>query len=250
MQTKRDQYQGLGDDYDQTFKLLPYREHIEAHSLYRQLGDLAGQSVLDLACGTGIFTRAIRRWGAARVTGVDISEEMVRVARFHEAESPLGIDYVVEDVAALGDLGQFDRAVAVYLLGYAASREQLVQMGKGIARNLRPGGSFLTYFVSPDVSREPHYYRKYGVDFSVDPHVRDGDIMYFSLILGDTVTPKLTNHYWSKPTVASAFEEAGFTGVRWIAPELSPQGVEKHGAAFWEDYLRALPGIWLECTKG
>jgi ubiquinone/menaquinone biosynthesis C-methylase UbiE len=249
METKRDQYQGLGDDYDQTFKLLPYREHIEAYSLFRKLGDLTGLSILDLACGTGIFTRALRRWGAARVVGVDISEEMVRVARAHEAESPLGIEYVVQDVAALRDLGQFDRAVAVYLLGYAATREQIVQMGRGVARNLKPGARFLTYFVSPDLSREPGHYRKYGIDFSIDPSVSDGQLMYFSLILGDTVTPKLTNHYWSKPTVTSALEEAGFTDIRWNKPELSPQGIARYGAEFWADYLRALPGVLLECTR-
>lgn len=250
MDTRRgDQYEGLGEGYDRTFKLLPYREHIEAFSLFRLLGALEGLSVLDLACGTGIFTRAIRRRGAARVVGVDISDEMVSVARAHEAEHPLGIEYIVQDVASLGDLGRFDIAVAVYLLGYARSREELVRMGTGIARNLKPGGRFVTYFVSPDVSRAPGYYRKYGVDFFIHEGVKDGDVIYFSLILGDTTTPKLTNHYWTRATVASAFEEAGLTGIRWITPELSPQGIERHGEDFWQDYLRHLPGILMECTK-
>lgn len=40
--------------------MIPNREHVEAFSLYRLLGDLRGRSVLDLACGTGIFTPAIR----------------------------------------------------------------------------------------------------------------------------------------------------------------------------------------------
>lgn len=249
MDSQPDQYQGVAESYDQTFKLLPYREHIEAFSLYRLLGDLRGRSVLDLACGTGIFTRTIRRWGAERVIGVDISEDMVRVAREHEADEPLGIEYVVSDVAALGDLGQFDIAVAVYLLGYAASREVIVQMGRSIARNLKPGGRLLTYFVHPEVERTPHYYRKYGVDFFIDEQLQEGDQMFFSLILGDTVTPRLFNHYWTLDTVGGAFEEAGFSAIRWIRPELSEQGRAQYGDEFWQEYLRANPCIWLEAVK-
>lgn len=250
MDTQHDQYEGVAESYDQTFKLLPYREHIEAFSLFRLLGDLSGRAVLDLACGTGIFTRAIRQWGAAQVMGVDISEDMVRVARSHEADKPLGIEYVVGDVSTLGNLGQFDVAVGVYLLGYVASREIMVQMGRSIARNLKPGGRLLTYFVSPELERTPGYYRKYGIDFFVDAQIQDGDPMYFSLILGDTVTPKLSDYYWSLEAVASAFEEAGFRAIRWVRPELSEQGRAQYGAAFWEEYLRATPGIWLECTSG
>lgn len=249
MDAQPDQYEGVADSYDQTFKLLPYREHIEAYSLYRRLGDLSGRSVLDLACGTGIFTRTIRRWGADRVVGVDISEDMVRVAREHEAHDPLGIEYVVGDVAALGEVDQFDIAVGVYLVGYASSRDNLMQMGQGIARNLKPGGRLVTYFVRPEVSRAPNYYRKYGVDFSIDEHIQDGELMYFSLILGDTVVPRLFNYYWSRPTVESAFAEAGFTDLRWVDPELSEQGIAAYGQEFWEDYLRAQPCIFLEGIK-
>ncbi|AUX22524.1 uncharacterized protein SOCEGT47_030270 [Sorangium cellulosum] len=193
--------------------------------------------------------RALRRRGAARVVGVDISGEMVSVARAHEAERPLGIDYIVQDVASLGDLDRFDLAVAVHLLGYARSREELVQMGTGIARSVKPGGRFVTYFVSPDVSRAPGHCRKYGVDCFAHEGVKDGDVFYFSLILGDTTTPKLTNHYWTRATVASAFGEAGLTSIRWITPALSPQGVEQHGEDFWQDYLRHLPDILMEFKK-
>ena len=70
MSQDHDPYEGVADTYDQTFKLIPSREHVEAYTLRRLLGDLSGLSVLDLASGTGIFTRTLRRWGAARVLGV------------------------------------------------------------------------------------------------------------------------------------------------------------------------------------
>ncbi|HEX2692278.1 MAG TPA: hypothetical protein VHN14_36970 [Kofleriaceae bacterium] len=71
---------------------------------------------------------------------------------------------------------------------------------------------------------------------------------YFSLRLGDTVTPRLTGIYWSLDTVASAMEEAGFGDLRWVNSELSEQGRAQYGAAFWDDFLRKLPHLFLECT--
>lgn len=45
----------------------------------------AGQTVLDVACGTGVLARAgVRRTGAAqRVTGLDLNDGMLAVARRH-----------------------------------------------------------------------------------------------------------------------------------------------------------------------
>lgn len=246
---EHDQYEAIADSFDHTFKQIPPREHFEAYSLHRLLGDLTGLSILDLACGTGIFTRALKRWGAARVVGVDISEDMIRVARTLEEEHPLGVEYVTGDVASLGDLGPFDCAVAIYLLGYASSRDHIVQMGRGIARNLKPGARFLTYIIDPRFSREPGYYRKYGLEIFGEENGEDGGLIHFQLYLNGTATPKIAVHNWSMDTLGAAFEEAGFTDVRWVQPELSPQGREKYGDEYWADYLRRLPGIFLEARK-
>lgn len=86
MKTPQDQYEKVADSYDQTFKLLPFREYLEAFTAFRLIGDVTGLAALDLACGTGFYTRALRRLGAARALGVDISEDMVRVARAYEAD--------------------------------------------------------------------------------------------------------------------------------------------------------------------
>ena len=48
------------------------------------IGDVAGKSVVDLACGEGFYTRRIRQAGAKRVLGVDLSEGMIELARKQE----------------------------------------------------------------------------------------------------------------------------------------------------------------------
>jgi hypothetical protein len=48
-----DEYDKVGRQYKES-KRLPFRLHIEEHSMFSLLPDLAGRSVVDLACGEGI----------------------------------------------------------------------------------------------------------------------------------------------------------------------------------------------------
>src|SRR5437763_12795079 len=124
----------MDTDYDQIAgqykraKLQPWRTHIERYTLLRLVGDLAGKAVIDLACGEGYYTRALRRQGAARVVGVDLSQGMIDLAEAEEVRQPLGIRYRVGDALALDVQEQFDLVFAAYLLNYAHNAEELSQM--------------------------------------------------------------------------------------------------------------------------
>ncbi|MET9881859.1 class I SAM-dependent methyltransferase [Streptomyces sp. NPDC006430] len=56
------------------------------------LGGVRGLDTLDLPCGHGYNTRLLARGGARRTVGVDISEEMIRLARAHGVHGPEGGD--------------------------------------------------------------------------------------------------------------------------------------------------------------
>ncbi len=90
------EYDPIAEQY-QRAKQQPWRFHIEAFSLMELVGQVTGQSVLDVACGEGFYTRMLRQRGAAKVTGVDVSEEMIALARKQEAVHRKGIDYLVGD---------------------------------------------------------------------------------------------------------------------------------------------------------
>src|SRR5437868_2365630 len=102
----------------------------------RLIGDPVSKAVIDVACGEGFYTRMIRQRGAAKVTGVDLSEKMIKLARGSEAEQQLGIDYIVGDGRNLGLAADYDLAVAAYFLNYAHDRAELNAMCRGVARCL------------------------------------------------------------------------------------------------------------------
>src|SRR3954454_21303205 len=107
----------MSTDYDlmapryQRAKLQPWRSAVESYSLFDLLGDLAGLAVVDLACGEGVYTRRVREEGAGRVLGVDLSREMIALARAEEEAEPLGIEYLQHDVKDLTLSPPFDLAV-------------------------------------------------------------------------------------------------------------------------------------------
>ncbi|MBV8589622.1 MAG: class I SAM-dependent methyltransferase, partial [Acetobacteraceae bacterium] len=100
-------------------KQQPWRAYIEAFTLMALIGDPAGRAVIDIACGEGFYSRMIRERGASKVTGIDLSEKMIELARASEAKQRLGIDYIIGDARNLGLGANFDLAIAAYLLNYA-----------------------------------------------------------------------------------------------------------------------------------
>lgn len=76
--------------------------HEHAVEILLRLSATAHDSdVLDIACGQGHASRALARAGARSVTGADLAPEMIAAARRHEADEPLGIEYLVEDATTL-----------------------------------------------------------------------------------------------------------------------------------------------------
>ena len=111
--------------------------------LWELAGDVCGLAVLDAGCGTGYLSKKLRDRGA-QVTGVDLAERMVQIAR---SDYP-GIDFRVDsctELATLGD-GQFDLVVANYVLMDTPDLEATM---RAFARVLNPGGAAVLVFSHP-----------------------------------------------------------------------------------------------------
>jgi ubiquinone/menaquinone biosynthesis C-methylase UbiE len=232
-----DEYARVADDYDLSFKHLPFRTHVEAYSVLRRVGDVKRLHVLDAACGTGHYARILRRAGAARVVGVDISEAMLDLARSIEGETELGIEYAVADASTLDSVGPFDLVVAVYMLHYAPTVEVLQGMCTSMARNMKPGARVVAFVMNPDVSTTRGAYRQYGMTLRAPETRVEGGPVHFSLQIPNVPPVEITAFRWSRDTYAAALTEAGFVDLQWGHPTVSPAGVDAHGAEFWAPYL-------------
>ncbi|HEY9716802.1 MAG TPA: class I SAM-dependent methyltransferase, partial [Trichormus sp.] len=139
------EYDKIAEQYDKSVKERRDRASILVPSAKHYLGDVRGLKVLDLACGSGYFTRLIKDWGAQRVVGVDISAEMISLAEQEEEQHPQGLQFYVGDVSQPFKFGDFDLVFAGFLLHYASSSEQLEHMCKAVSLNLPDGGRFIAF---------------------------------------------------------------------------------------------------------
>jgi SAM-dependent methyltransferase len=114
------------------------REWLNNPAFLPFLGDLSGRQVLDAGCGEGYNTRILARRGA-RMTGVDISERMIDLAREAERAQPLGIRYERTSYADLTRFADasFD-AVVSFMALMDGPRFDLAM--REAFRVLRPGG--------------------------------------------------------------------------------------------------------------
>jgi len=248
--SSKEEYEQLADRYDSSFQVMPYRIHIEEYSVLQAVGDVQGLEILDMACGTGHYTRLWRSQGAAHVLGVDLSSDMIAVARQTEEREPLGnIDYQVHDAGALETIGQFDLITAIYLFHYATSQEHLDRICQGIARNLRPGGQFMTYSHRPDFCSAKNYYYKYRLNLTATPDLRDGDTYQLSFVLDESWTPPITVYCWSWEAMEGALERAGLVNIERHDPIVSPDGVEQFEPGFWQAYLDCPHSVILCAAK-
>jgi 2-polyprenyl-6-hydroxyphenyl methylase/3-demethylubiquinone-9 3-methyltransferase len=110
---------------------------------------LAGKTVLDVGCGGGILSESMAQLGA-RVTGIDMGEAPLAVAKLHLKESGAHVDYrrvSVEDLAR-EQPGAFDVVTCLEMLEHVPDPSSVVQ---SLGRLVRPGGQV---FIST-INRNP-----------------------------------------------------------------------------------------------
>ncbi len=240
-------YNAIAKEY-QASKMLPWRKHVEAYTFFQLVGDLANLDVLDLACGEGFYTRQIKLRGAARVVGVDISAEMIRLANQAEAVQGLGLVYHCQDALALGLGEQFDLICASYLLNYARNAAELAQMASVIARHLKPGGRFITINSNPDYQASVDLMFPYGFTRENAGYEEGAEITY-RFYQPDGSHIAVTNYHLAKATHEVALNQAGLLSVQWHSLQVSPDGIAESGNEYWDAILSSQPVIGLSCYK-
>jgi SAM-dependent methyltransferase len=112
-----------------------------AESDVRVLPDLGGQDVVELGCGTGYFGAWLKRRGARRLVGVDVTPAQLETARRTDEQFGLGIELVEANAEETGlPEASFDLAVSEYGASIWCDPYRWIPEA---ARLLRPGGELV-----------------------------------------------------------------------------------------------------------
>ena len=139
--------------FDRTWlRLYAHRDDAEAVAaapgLAKHLRLKPGQRVLDVGCGGGRYARALGDRGY-RVTGVDLSADLLEVAREKSPYLPGKPDYFRCDIRRLPFSMQFDGAISMFTsFGYFDRRQDDLAVFRGVHRALVPGAPFLVDFLN------------------------------------------------------------------------------------------------------
>lgn len=180
--------------------------YIDEHS------PVAGQQLVDVGCGGGILAEAMAQRGAD-VTGIDMGEAPLAVAKLHQQESGVEVDYQQSTAEQLAEreAGTYDIVCCLEMLEHVPDPGSVIAACAALAR---PGGSL--YFST--INRNPkafafaivgaehilqllpagtHEYAKFIKPSELASWIRDAGLVLDDMT-GLTYNP-LTKHYRLNP---------------------------------------------------
>jgi len=125
-------------DPESEFKPLHAINPLRLEWIQECAGSLAGRKVLDVGCGGGILSEAMARSGAD-VTGIDLADKSLKIARLHGLESGVKVEYrkvPVEELAA-EQPGQYDVVTCMEMLEHVPDPASIV---RACSTLVKPGG--------------------------------------------------------------------------------------------------------------
>jgi len=183
--------------------------------LWRFAGDVAGRDVLDAGCGTGYLSRQLAARGA-RVIGVDLSPNMIDIARRRGGD----IDFRVDSCSSLASVADasVDLVVSNYVLMDAPDLDGAVA---SFARVLRAGGAAALIFSHPCFPQGGAHTARdtvaYAWDFPYFEETRRVDPPWKHFKSEFIWFHRPLSRYWQ------AFRAAGFAVTDFEEPRIAPE---------------------------
>lgn len=198
-----DHYAAIANNYDEFEQTAITLWRLGYPVVEELLGNIRSKSILDYGCGTGTFSRFLHSKGAV-VTGVDVSENMIEVAKKNK---PDGISYSAITSGDLDSipLNSFDFVVSNFVLCTISSKEEISNILRQIYRVLKKDGSFIFMNSNWDKSNGREF-----ISFRLDPckNLISGSPIT-AIIKSDPPIP-LYDYFWSIDDYQKMLMDSGF----------------------------------------
>jgi class 3 adenylate cyclase len=176
---------------------------------------------------------AARMEQMAMAGSILITAEVLRLAEGYVQVDSLG----PVPIKGLQEPVEVYEVTVAYLLVHATSRDQLAAMCQAVVTQLKPGGRFVALTINPQlVPAQLPRVEHYGSGVTVQGPLHDGaplDVMMFTA----SGPLRLRDYYWSQNTYESVLHQAGFDRIVWHTMQVSAEGFETYGNAYWQAYL-------------
>ena len=138
-------------DVNSEFKPLHEINPLRLEYIHR-IADIAGKSVLDVGCGGGILSESMAAKGA-NVTGIDLGDKALQVAKLHLLESGQQVTYqkIAVEALAASQPASFDVVTCMEMLEHVPDPASVV---RACASLVKPGG----YVFFSTLNRNPKSY--------------------------------------------------------------------------------------------
>ncbi|MBP3410033.1 MAG: methyltransferase domain-containing protein [Clostridia bacterium] len=219
-------YRGFAGIYDLLMDDFDYPSWADYYmNLLEQAGVKPG-TMCDCACGTGAMSLQFAK-RVAKVTGVDISREMLELAAEKARQSGVQVQFVCQDMSRL----QLPRTVDAIVcacdgVNYLTTDKRVKAFFDAAYASLRPGGALAFDISSPHKLRNVLGNNFFGEERDEAAYIwqneLDGDIVHMDLTffireegeLYRRVTETHRQRAHEPERIVELLKEAGFTGIR------------------------------------
>jgi SAM-dependent methyltransferase len=184
----------------------------------------AGDKVIDLGCGPGLYAVRLAAKGI-HVTGIDISERSLNYATAQARKYELDIDFRRLNFLGLDYSSEFDAAVQVFGEVGTLSDDKRDVLFAGIHKALKPGGLLFFDVTTPCLKQNPgaqnNWYMAYGgfwrpglhlmLELRFDYPAENVFVNQYLVMDEEKMTVyRIWNHNYTIDTLKPALEKAGF----------------------------------------
>ncbi|MDR0322653.1 MAG: class I SAM-dependent methyltransferase [Treponema sp.] len=206
---------------DAVTRLCRFNLYGETSSESRRKPLTSTPKILDLCCGLGRISTEFARMGFD-VTGVDITESFLTLAKDDADYENLNIEYINADAREFTRVGYFDVVVNLYIsFGYFSDQKDDLKVLQNAYSSLKDGGSFIIETLGKEIVVrdfvEAEWFERAGCTVLTEYEPLDSWTFYKNRWIlfkdGKKLEKILIQRLYSASELRSLMKEAGFREI-------------------------------------